>query len=257
MKTSFSRRAIAAVLVTVAVAAPAWAGSSHGVTSTSVKNGSSYGYTSDGKGRDAFAYAIVKPSRQGQDGLFINGTSSGDDWKDLHRLIQRDPREVLWVKLAGHSYVTRDGDAIAKARAILAPLDRIGDKQSELGERQSQLGDRQSELGDQQAAIGDQQAELSEEMASLNEKLHEDRSASSRRALLQRRDEIQRRMGDLGRQMQALGRQQAVLGASQAVLGREQSALGRQQAMASGKAQVAMRRHAEDLIAEGVFEDLE
>ena len=254
-RLSISRCAFAAVLVTLA-AAPAWAKGSHGVTSTSVRSGASYGYTTGDKGRDAFSYAIVRPSSEGQ-GLNVNGTGGGTDWKQLNRLIERDPREVLWVKLSGHSYVTRDGDAIAKARAILAPLSRIGDKQSELGDRQSQLGDKQSAIGDQQSAIGDQQSELGDELSSINEKLAEDRGASSRRALLRRRDEIQARMAELGRQMQVLGRQQAVLGASQAALGREQSALGRQQAAASEKAQVAMRQHAEDLIAQGVFEDLD
>ena len=255
-RTNFTARALIAAILTLA-AADASAG--RGTTTTTVnggRHGSSYGYTTGKSGREAFSYAIVKPSREGQ-GLNVDGTGSGTDWKDLNRLIQSDPREVLWVKLAGRSYVTRDGDAIAKARAILAPLSRIGDKQSELGDRQSEIGERQSKIGDRQSEIGDEQAELSERLGEIIERLLDERGASTRRSLAQKRLDIQERIAELGRQMQALGRQQAVLGASQTALGREQSALGRQQALASEKAQVAMRRHAEELIAQGVFEDLD
>ena len=254
-RTPLTARALIAAILTLAAVEASAGSRSTTTTVNGGRHGSSYGFTPGKDGRETFSYAIVKPSHEGQS-LNVDGTGSGSDWKALNRLIQRDTREVLWVKLEGRSYVTRDGDAIAKARAILAPLTRIGDKQSELGDRQSEIGEKQSKIGDRQAEIGDEQAALSDRLAEINERLQDERGAS-RRSLVQKRLEIQERIAELGRQMQALGRQQATLGASQTALGREQSALGRQQALASEKAQIAMRHHAEDLIAQGLFEDLD
>lgn len=226
--------------------------SKHASTRHAAKSGYSIGH--DGEG---FRYAVVRPSRQGGEGLWINGSTRADEWKALRRLIDRDPREVFYVRLDGRSYVTRDEDAIAKAHAILAPLSRIGERQSALGERQAELGGRQSALGGRQAELGGRQSELGAELAAISDAMADHRSRAERRALERRAREIQLEMSELGARMSELGRQQSVLGEAQSELGRHQSALGRQQSEASAKAQVAMREHAEELLAAGVLEPLD
>lgn len=246
------------MLAAALVALGAWTADAAAGTAarTPKKSGSSYGFTTGQTAAERFSYAIVKPSPQ-RGSLNVNGSAGSGDWKQLHRLIERDPREVFFVRLSDRSYVTRDADAIAKARAILAPMTRIGDKQSALGERQSELGERQSALGERQSGLGDRQSALGKRLARVHERLAEERSDAAYRSLDEQREEIELEMAELGRQMEALGREQSVLGASQAALGREQSALGRQQAVESRKAQETMRRHTEELMEQGLLEPIE
>ena len=110
---------------------------------------------------------------------------------------------ALWARRGAEAWVIRDARLVARARALLAPLDELGHQMSPLGEKQ--------------AALGAQQGELGRKMRLLSEDAERNAEA-----------------------MEALGRRMEALGEKQSAIGREQEAIGTRMEAASRELEVKL-----------------
>src|SRR5258708_2339470 len=108
----------------------------------------------------------------GHDHQHMSGST--DDLE--HALSVAGGAPALWV---------RDGELVARAKLILAPLD-------ELGQKMQPLGEKQGALGKQQGAMGEKMRDLSGDP---------EHNADA--------------MTELGRKMEAIGKQQEAIGKQQ------------------------------------------
>ncbi len=105
---------------------------------------------------------------------------------------------ALWARRGSEAWLIRDVKLVARARALMAPLDELGHKMAPLGEKQGGLGARQGEMGRKMS-------ELSADP---------ERNAAAMEAL-------GRRMEALGREQEAIGREQEAIGARMEAASRE------------------------------------
>jgi bla regulator protein blaR1 len=113
------------------------------------------------------------------------------DLERARKLIGGGP--ALFVRHKGQEWIIRDAKLVARARALMAPLD-------ELGRLEGALGEKQGALGEQQGALG-------QKMGRLEHELRHDPKG------------YERQMEELGRQMERLGELQSALGGKQEELG--------------------------------------
>ena len=114
-------------------------------------------------------------------------SGSTEDLERVRRLAGN--AQVLWARRGGAEWLVRDPKLVARAQALLVPLDA-------LSKQMAPLSDRQSVLGKQQAEKGRRMRELSRDPE---------------------------RNGDA---MSALGDEMSALGDKQSAIGREQEAIG-------------------------------
>jgi hypothetical protein len=135
---------------------------------------------------------------------------------------------VVWIRKDDKTYISHDPKVIASIGGALAPVRKIGDKQSALGDQQSRLGEQQSRLGDQQAHLGMLQANLATGGQPDAEKMKE-----------------------LSEQQKVLSERMRPLSEQQSALGQKQSLLGQQQREASLKAQGQIQQAIDEAIRSG------
>lgn len=135
---------------------------------------------------------------------------------------------VAWIRKDGKTYVSHDPKVIASIGDALAPVRKIGDKQSALGDQQSRLGEQQSQLGEQQAHLGMLQANL---------------------AVGGQPDTA--KMKELSEQMKVLSERMRPLSEQQGVMGQKQAQLGQQQREAQVKAEGQVRQAIDEAIRSG------
>jgi hypothetical protein len=121
-------------------------------------------------------YVLFTP---GSESVMMSGST--DDITRA-RALRHGNEAMLYARVNGVAYITRDPATLRAAAALFKPQSEMGAKQAELGSRQAELGSRQAALGAKQAALGRQQ------------------------------DELGRQQDALGRQQDALGREQDRLG---------------------------------------------
>jgi beta-lactamase regulating signal transducer with metallopeptidase domain len=163
--------------------------------------------------------------------VFDHGTSvmSGNQ-RDLTdaQSVRAHGEPVAWIRKDGKTYVSHDPKVIAGIGDALAPVRKIGDKQSALGDQQSKLGEQQSRLGEQQAHLGSLQANLA--------------SGGQPDAA---------KMKELSEQMRVLSERMRPLSDQQSVLGQKQAQLGQQQREAQVKAESQVRQAIDEAIRSG------
>ena len=180
------------------------------------------------------------------------------------------PGEYIYYQHDGKPYVIQDPSTLAKARALLAPLEELGRQQQELGKKQQELGRQQAMLGKQQKALGMQQLvdkletpDFKRDIAELENVMRQmdlahvtvqiDQKALAE--LQSRLGEIQGRVAalqaELGMQHGKIGEQQGVLGEQQGKLGEAQGRLGEQQRKIAEEVRRQLRPLVEQAIHEG------
>ena len=163
--------------------------------------------------------------------VFNHGTSimSGNQ-RDLEdaQSARGKGEPVVWIRKEGKIYVSHDPKVIASIGGALAPVQKIGDKQSALGEQQSKLGEQQSRLGEEQAHLGTLQANLA--------------TGGQPDAA---------KMKELSEQMKVLSERMRPLSDQQGALGQKQAQLGQQQREAQAKAQGQIQQAIDEAIRSG------
>ncbi|HEY2747026.1 MAG TPA: hypothetical protein VGL86_20525 [Polyangia bacterium] len=123
----------------------------------------------------------------------------GGSTRDLSRaLAVAGDGPALWARRGGDAWLIRDVKLVARARALLAPLDELGQKMAPLGQKQGVLGARQGEMGRQMGELSSDPERNGAAMEALG-----------------------RRMEALGREQEAIGRDQEAIGARMEAAGRE------------------------------------
>jgi hypothetical protein len=163
--------------------------------------------------------------------VFDRGTSimSGNQ-RDLTdaQSVRGQGEPVVWIRKEGKIYVSHDPKVIASINDALAPVRKIGDKQSALGDQQSKLGEQQSRLGEEQAHLGTLQASL---------------------ATGGKPDDA--KMKVLSDQMRVLSDRMRPLSDQQGALGQKQAQLGLQQREAQAKAESQVQQAIDEAIRSG------
>lgn len=96
---------------------------------------------------------------------------------------------ALFVRQNGHEWLIRDAKLLARARALLAPIDELGRKMGALGEKQGALGQQQGALGRRMGELGHDAEHNGRKMDELGREM----------------DALGVKMDDLGHEMDALG----------------------------------------------------
>jgi beta-lactamase regulating signal transducer with metallopeptidase domain len=161
---------------------------------------------------------------------------------------RRSGQDVIWFRVGDQDWVVHDPAVVAKARALFATVEEIGERQAEIGVQQSLLGTEQSKIGMEQGDVGMRQAKIALEQATVEmqraeqerakDELAQDAERQGRERLekeiaerdlelarakqskqlantpaqRERLDELNARMDALGRVQEAFGEKQRVLG---------------------------------------------
>jgi beta-lactamase regulating signal transducer with metallopeptidase domain len=172
--------------------------------------------------------------------------------------------DYIYYQHDGKTYIIQDSETIAKARALLAPMEELGRMQQELGRQQATMGKQQKVLRAEQLAAKVDTPDFKRDMAELQRVMRQmdlehltpqiDQKALSE--LQSRLDEIQSRIGammaELGMQQAKIGERQGALGEQQGKLGEAQGRLGEQQRKIAEEARRQLRPLIEQAIREGV-----
>lgn len=187
---------------------------------------------------------------RGQDSTVMRGTRK--DLLAARKLGKEWGADVIWFERHGKAYAIRDAATVAKAQALFAP-------QEELGEKQGALGDQQGTLGEQQGKLGAEQAKLGEEMAALAAKEAEQaqKHPEKSEAFEARMREFGEKMEELGRQQEALATKQEALGAKQEALGARQEELGKKQEKLALEAEKKLDALIDEAIQKGLAQEVE
>lgn len=202
-----------------------------------------------------FYWAVVERDADGD--LQMSGSVDHRDWELLDELAEGRQDALLWFRLDGQSYMTRDGGTIEQAREIVAPMQELGRRQGALGRKQGALGRQQGEIGREQGRLGARQGRLGASQGILARDLaRAERRGENTRALEREMREIEAQMEALGDEQQALARKQEPFAEQQEIIGRQQEELGRQQEAASRRAESSLRTLARELIRQGRTESV-
>lgn len=202
-----------------------------------------------------FGWAVVGHGENGS--LRASGSTDGEDWRRIKALAgNRD--DLLWFRVDGRSWMTRDPRAVSRAREILVPMQELGRRQGALGRQQGALGRQQGALGREMGRIGREQGRLGARLAAVTRGIaRAEWNGGGARDLERERERIEDAMDGLAREIDALSRRQEPLAQRQDELGRQQEELGRRQEAASRRAQQDMQQLARDLIRQGRVETLD
>jgi beta-lactamase regulating signal transducer with metallopeptidase domain len=201
----------------------------------------------------------------GEDGILAISAGDSRISFDSGRLLAPVSGDYIYYQHNGKPFVIQDADTIAKARALLAPMQELSRKQRELGRQQAELGRRQHELGhQQQTAVKEVDSpEFKRDMAELQKALQEMNLEQlpeqiNERALSQiqaRLGQVQARVGrlqsELGAEQGRFGEAQGRLGEEQGRLGEEQGRLGEQQRQVIEDARSQLKPLMEQAVKDG------
>ena len=98
-------------------------------------------------------YAIV--NMDGNGSSILHGSNRAA-WQALRH---NNPGGAIWFERDGKSYFIDDPLLVKQARDAYAPVEQLGQQQSELGKRQGILGKQQGQLGALQGLMGEKQGE--------------------------------------------------------------------------------------------------
>jgi hypothetical protein len=111
--------------------------------------------------------------------------------RDLQRTLElAGDGPALWARRSGAEWLIRDPKILARARALAAPLDELGQEMAPLGKKQGKLGEKQAELGRQMRELSADPEHNGDAMAALGRKM----------------TEIGDRQSAIGREQQAIGK---------------------------------------------------
>lgn len=142
--------------------------------------------------------------------------------------------DSVYYQHDGKIYVIQDSETIAKARALLAPMEELGREQQELRKQQVAMGKQQKALRMQQLAAKVETPDFKRDMAELERVIRQMDLAHLAPQIDQKAlTELQSRLGEIqsrvGAMMAELGLQQAKIGERQGALGEQQEKLGEAQ----------------------------
>lgn len=201
----------------------------------------------------------------GEDGILAIRTGDSRITFDSGSLLPPVSGDYIYYQHAGKPYVIQDSDTIAKARALLAPMEELSRKQRELGRKQAELGHQQHELGRQQRTAVKEvdspefkrdMAELQKALRQMNlEQLAEQINERALSQIQARLGEVQARVGrlqsELGAEQGRFGEAQGRLGEEQGELGEEQGRLGEQQRQVVEDARSQLKPLMEQAVKDG------
>lgn len=163
-------------------------------------------------GDDGPSYALV---RKGQGGFTMSGHMDDvDGVRDAQHAIDGD---FIWFRRDGKSWVVRDADTVARARAAWQPAEGLESQMQALNARMKPHNDRLEALGKRMEALGSVDGSETPEMTAASERMHalgkRMEALAGRQAALAGQqigaDDAQHR--ELDRQMQELQAQQQAL----------------------------------------------
>jgi hypothetical protein len=229
------------------------------VNAAAVETAQSSGKSVVSRDRDRLEYALM----ENEHSTMMSGNINT---RELDALRGSSPR-LLWFKVDGRQYVSRDDAAIDAAVQITRPIREIGAAQGEVGARQGAIGAQQGEvgakqgvIGAKQGAVGARQGEIGAKQAALAAR-EIGASESQRQQFDRQREELDAQMRKLDEEMRALDAQMrdadrpmADLDAKMRVLDDEMRVLGGKMREAEPKVKAELRALFAKLIAERVAE---
>ena len=196
-------------------------------------------------------------------------SGSGADMERARRH-KRGDEHLLWFRSGGREYVVRDRATMQQIERLWHRVGELGAEQGKLGAQQGALGAQQGEFGAKQGVIGAEQGrlgarqgELGHRQGQLAQRDWERMTEAQRKEFEKDRRQIDLEMRELDREMRALDNKMKELdkpmrdlGAEMEVLGKQMERLGRQMEEESRKAEGEMRSLLQQLIANGVAEQV-
>jgi hypothetical protein len=179
-----------------------------------------------------------------RDGAFRS--NCGVSHEDLQDAIEaRGIRgSFLWISQDGDEWIIRDRALIARARASVEPMQRLGNEMGRLGGEMGQLGAQQGRFGAEMGRLGARQGMLAARLAVLGLR-DEDDPAVEREA-----EAIEREMDELSRQQDAFeGRRESSAEGRMDDLGEKMDELGERMEQLSQRAERELRALAREAIA--------
>jgi beta-lactamase regulating signal transducer with metallopeptidase domain len=185
---------------------------------------------------------------------------------DLRRArgLRTGGKDIIFVRRGDRSYVIRDAQIIAQARAAFEPQTKLGSQQAELGNRQAGLGMKQAEFGQKQAALGVKQAQLGLRQAELSLQAsrlaaQNDEAARERqeKELDKQQEALEKEQEALSQEQEKLGEEQEKLGEQQEALGQEQEKLGEQQEKLAREGEKKLKALIDEAVSKGLAEPVD
>lgn len=222
------------------------------------------------------AYALVRET--------VHGTNmSGDsaDWNDIEAAKRSIKGEFLWFRHDGKAWVVQDPELLARANAVWAPLDRLGEQMDGYGKQMDQHGKQMEALGKEMAAAAakvepdkrrtrqfeHEMRELGRQMQRLGDKM-EDADGAERARLQGQMQQLSEKMNAMSRQiereiadsvgrdidaaMQDTGHRMHEASKPMDALGKQMGALGKQMERESHAADRAVRALIREALAKGL-----
>ena len=183
--------------------------------------------------------------------LFLDGpsteTSGTSQDMETARRYRRGGERLLWFRQNGREFVVRDPAVIQQVLDIWKPVNvigaqigKLGGRQGELGARQGELGARQGRIGAEQGAIGAQQGALGARQGVLAERQISVRSDAERRSIDEEYRRIDEDMRALDRQMRELDARMREFEKPMDDLNKQMDVLNREMAVVSTTMQAAV-----------------
>ena len=190
----------------------------------------------------AFSYGLILPGNH-----FVMATSE-ERWHSLDLAAKANPnREVYWFSIGEQAWLVRDSGQVAKAKAVVAPMEQLNARQGEIGREQGEISRQQARIDELKGRVDQLKARwdqvLSTMMLAANGGSFQRERAEAREAIIQ-----------LESQVATLERARAPLSRRMAEIGRAQDQLNDDQARVNREVRAGLRRIGDESIAKGLAE---